>query len=1080
MEETETGKVDCGGNDCGCSPTRREFFGIAATSAVAVAALTSSTEAMAGPFENSDFERLVPVDKKLDPKWVAALTAKGEPEIYSGTDLEKIGMPVGGICAGQVYLGGDGRLWHWDVFNKPIATNEAHYERPMARGAPLAQGFALEWQHLGSIHRRMLGRRGLNVHFRGEYPIGVIEYSSPDDPIEIRMEGFSPFCPLQTDDSSLPATVMRFELKNRRDHPVHANLIGWLQNIIGSTEIDDQDFEPVNEVRRTTSGTFLDLSAIPKPAGGSKTRPPISFENFDGENYGKWKVEGSAFGQKPATGPVTIQRLRGNRGKGLANSWTGSDEPTGRLTSPKFTVERRFVNFLIGGGNHPQENCINLLMEFKAGLFRSGSDSQFAKQDQTRTLVVRTATGRNSDDMQWVSWNVEQWAGQQASLEIVDQHSGGWGHIEIDEIEFSDEPRVKLAPLVERGNFGTMTLAAIDLKQPGVLSAKELSERDRLTFFIGGGDTIGGHQFSPSRQATGPIGFLSQPVELPAKGSVVVAFAISWHFPNLKLEGGIKGTQGRHYSTRFSSSMQVATYVAEHFERLYELTKRWHKTWYDSTLPWWFLNRTFLNMSILATSTCHRFTDGRFYGWEGVGCCGGTCTHVWHYAHAVARLFPDLERNLRERADFAEGIGFDPKTGAIGHRGEMPVGPAVDGQAGVILRTYREHQMSVDAEVFLRPLWPKVKKAIDWLVVRDGNNDGIIEGPQHNTLDAEWFGKVPWLSSLYVAALRAGEQMARTMNEPDYANRLRQIADRGSDNLVRVLWKDDFGYFIQQPDPKNLKAVGTFNGCHIDQVFGQSWAFQVGLGRVLDQTKTRKALEALWKFNFTPDVGPFRKQRKAGRWYAMPGEAGLIMATFPFGQPPEFKDHPSAWSAMYFNECMNGFEYQVAGHMIWEGMVEKGLAIVRAIHDRYHPSRRNPYNEIECGDHYARSMASYGVFLAACGFEYDGPRGYLAFAPRIHPEDFRAAFTAAEGWGTIWQKRTEGEQTNGIKVEFGRLALREVAFDLPANMLGQQVEIETAAGRIDATATRQGDRLTLRFARPLTIVAGSELTVRIC
>ena len=71
---------------------------------------------------------------------------------------------------------------------------------------------------------------------------------------------------------------------------------------------------------------------------------------------------------------------------------------------------------------------------------------------------------------------------------------------------------------------------------------------------------------------------------------------------------------------------------------------------------------------------------------------------------------------------------------------------------------------------------------------------------------------------------------------------------------------------------------------------------------------------------------------------------------------------------------MNGFEYQVAGHMIWEGMVQEGLAIERAIHDRYHASRRNPWNEVECGDHYVRAMASYGVFLAACGYEYHGPR----------------------------------------------------------------------------------------------------------
>ena len=229
--------------------------------------------------------------------------------------------------------------------------------------------------------------------------------------------------------------------------------------------------------------------------------------------------------------------------------------------------------------------------------------------------------------------------------------------------------------------------------------------------------------------------------------AAAVTFVLAWHFPNLKLKEVKDG--GRHYAARFSSAADVAAYLAGNLDRLSRQTRLWHDTWYDSTLPYWFLDRTFANTSTLATSTCHRFKTGRFYGWEGVGCCEGTCTHVWHYAQAVARLFPELERDLRRRTDF--GTAIDPARGVIRYRGERD-GMAVDGQAGCILRAYREHQMSA-SDAFLKAIWPKVKLAMLALVRMDGGK-GLIEGSQWNTLDAAWFGEIAWLSGMYVAALR--------------------------------------------------------------------------------------------------------------------------------------------------------------------------------------------------------------------------------------------------------------------------------------------------------------------------------------
>jgi hypothetical protein len=388
----------------------------------------------------------------------------------------------------------------------------------------------------------------------------------------------------------------------------------------------------------------------------------------------------------------------------------------------------------------------------------------------------------------------------------------------------------------------------------------------------------------------------------------------------------------------------------------------------------------------------------------------------------MARLFPELERILREKTDFGLALKDD---GAIHFRGENNNIPAIDAQAGSIFRALREHQVSVD-DAFLKRIWPGVKRATEWLIAKDADGDGIIISNQHNTLDTDWFGPVAWLSGLYIGALTAAAAMADEMDDADFAGKCRDIAAKGQKNIVAQLF--DGEYFINKVDEKHLEAINSGTGCEIDQVMGQGWAFQVGLPRVFPEKETKTALQSLWKYNFSPDVGPYREHYKPGRWYAMAGEAGLLMCSFPRNDwdYDKAKGKGPEWAAGYFNECMNGFEYQAAGHMVWENLLMEGLAVTRAVHDRYHASRRNPYNEVECGDHYARSMASYGVFTAACGFEYHGPKGRIGFVPRLTPENFKCAFTSAEGWGTYEQKSQISNLRSQITVKYGKLRVKSI------------------------------------------------------
>ena len=154
----------------------------------------------------------------------------------------------------------------------------------------------------------------------------------------------------------------------------------------------------------------------------------IVIADFEGETYGEWKVEGTAFGKGPVIAKVTPMRNKttGHQGRGLVNTYLGGDGPKGKLTSPIFTIERKFINFLVGAGNHEGETCINLLVNGKAVCTAVGS----ARKDR-----------ENREVLDWKSWDVSKWIGKKAILEIIDDHTDVWGHINIDQIVQSDESR---------------------------------------------------------------------------------------------------------------------------------------------------------------------------------------------------------------------------------------------------------------------------------------------------------------------------------------------------------------------------------------------------------------------------------------------------------------------------------------------------------------------------------------------------------------------------------------------------------------------------------------------------------------
>ena len=204
----------------------------------------------------------------------------------------------------------------------------------------------------------------------------------------------------------------------------------------------------------------------------------------------------------------------------------------------------------------------------------------------------------------------------------------------------------------------------------------------------------------------------------------------------------------------------------------------------------------------------------------------------------------------------------------------------------------------------------------------------------------------------------------------------------------------------------------------------------------------------------------------------------MIMNTNPKNEPKPYGENVT-WQLGYFHECMSGFEHQVAAHMIAEGMMDEGLVLTKTIHDRYHAAKRNPFNEIECSDHYARAMASYGTFISACGFEFHGPKGHIRFAPKWDKGNFKAPFTTAKSWGSYTQKRKGGKQVHRLELKYGFLQLSTISLEkIDAQKCGM-VSIRLGSQKILSRFNQEGADIRIELLKPVRIQTNQTLIVSI-
>ena len=615
---------------------------------------------------------------------------------------------------------------------------------------------------------------------------------------------------------------------------------------------------------------------------------------------------------------------------------------------------------------------------------------------------------------------------------------------------------------------------------------------------------------APSEDKKTRIGMLAAEYNLRPGASAEIVFLITWSFPHrvaqwhlekhYQEKGQAPPTVRNHYAGRFGDAWAAAEYVTANLDRLRSATMAFERTLIESTLPGCVIDAVSSQMSIIRTNTTMWLDTpadepaGRVFAFEGCnltsGCCPMNCTHVWNYEQALAHLYPSLERTMR-LTDYEDDLHDE---GAMSFRTNIPLKmhlpvwnpktPAADGQFGTVVKVHREWRISGD-DAYLRRLWPGVRQSIEFawkgFARWDADKDGVMEGIQHNTYDINFHGPNTMCGTLYLAALAAGVEMAKAVGDDAAAAEFAQVYASGSARCDCMLFNGEFyEQKVAEADADYVDLIGNTIkagrpkyqygcGCLSDQLLGQWAAHVAGLGYVLPEGHVKKALAAVFRHNFKADLS---RHQSVQRTYALNDEAALVLCTWPNGKREKFP-------FPYCDEAWTGIEYQVAAHLIYEGLLDEGLSVVKAVRDRHDGQVRNPWNEFECGDHYARAMSSWSLLLALAGQYYDGRSAALTVRPRINQRSFRCIFTTNDAYGTFSQALSKACFIVRLSCGSGQVALGRLHLSWPTERPPEalRAEIRLNGRKVQGSAAIREGRIDLALASKATLVPGDALEI---
>lgn len=970
---------------------------------------------------------------------------------YSGNKLLRVALPIGGIGTGTVSLGGCGDLRDWELVNRPakgfippgngnVGPFFAVWVKPKG-GAPVAR--ALEGPLPAEAYEGMMGARGMNhglprfrhCEFLAAYPFGQVVLSDPDVPVEARLEAFNPLVPADADASGIPVAVLRYVLRNRTGQPLDAAVCGMIPNFIGSdgansTSINWQG-QPEFQARfRGNQNEFRRGRGLHGVYLFSKELAPTASQ------WGTLAL--SVLGQREAAVSYRTAWADKTWGETFLDFWEDfladgrlDEREPGKAADPKASLATRFTIPARG------EKTVTFLLTWHFPNRSTWFPPAVAENSALSTALVTTM-------------NVSALLPFDGDIERVEYPQS----VQVTKRRFNDSQQFcsLRSEILAAGNANRVAyyVARIRCAEPMKLAAL-LGYDGPVAVWVDGEkvftDATGTNPAVADDQAIAFDAAAGEHEVVVALGTNAgQAWGIYLRFERRDVSkkrkttilpevldaeaccDGNPGIVGNYYATQYRDAWDVAEKVSKRLPELERRTVAFVRAFCESDLPAVVKEAALNNVSTLRTQTAFRTADGFLFGWEGCGdhggCCHGSCTHVWNYETALGSLFGELSRGMR-RVEFEHATRDN---GLMSFRVNLPLAnadgwgkAAADGQMGAIMRCYRDWKLAGD-ETFLRALWPKVRKALEFCWIPggwDADRDGVMEGCQHNTMDVEYYGPNPQMGIWYLGALRACEEMAQHVGEEEFARTCRNLFERGRAWIDAHLFNGEYyEHEIRQVEPvaEGLRVgmggstaefqLGT--GCLVDQLVGQYMAHVVGLGYLIDPGHAKTTLHSIMKYNFKTN---FDAHFNHMRSFVLGDEAALLMATYPRGNRPK-----SAFP--YWSEVMTGFEYTAAAGMLYEGLHTDGMKCIRAIRARYDGQRRSPWDEAECGHHYARAMASWTAVLALTGFQYDGVNQTMTFAGK----NGRWFWSNGSAWGTcvIRGRRVE------LSVSQGLLAVKEV------------------------------------------------------